>query len=90
MFKKSKYFIYCIFFIKKVKTYFHEEVNNGKIFKVNISRNYKQFFLLFFQKITAQIITIIIIMFSIWNLTKHNPLENYFLSWKSSEKKCFT
>ena len=25
-------------------------------------------------------------MFSIWNLTKHNPLENYFLSWKSSEK----
>tara|TARA_B100002019_G_scaffold75974_1_gene65586 strand:- start:636 stop:2498 length:1863 start_codon:yes stop_codon:yes gene_type:complete len=86
MFKKSKYFIYCIFFIKKVKTYFHEEVNNGKIFKVNISKNYKQFFLLFFQKITAQIITIIIIMFSIWNLTKHNPLENYFLSWKSSEK----
>ena len=31
-------------------------------------------------------ITIILIIFSIWNLTKHNPLEDYFLSWKSSEK----
>ena len=28
----------------------------------------------------------ILVIFSIWNLTKHNPLEDYFLSWKSSIK----
>ena len=28
----------------------------------------------------------IFIIFFIWNLTKHNPLENYFLSWQSSGK----
>ena len=82
-FKKSNFFIYCINFIRKVKIYFIEEGNDYKMFKEKI---YKKLFLLFFQKITAQIITMILIIFSIWNLTKHNPLDNYFLSWKSSEK----
>ncbi len=86
VFRKSKYFSYCINFIKKVKLYILEDVNDDKIFKLNIYKNIKQFFLLFFQKITAQIVTMILIIFSIWHLTKHNPLEDYFLSWKSSEK----
>ena len=83
VFKKSKYFSYCINFIKKIKIYIHEEANDYKMFK---EKTYRKLFLLFFQKITAQMITIILIIFSIWNLTKHNPLEDYFLSWKSSEK----
>ena len=86
LFKKSKLFNHCINFIKKIKIYFREEANDDKILKVKIYKNLKQFFLLFFQKITAQIIIMILIISSIWNLTKHNPLEDYFLSWKSSEK----
>lgn len=83
VFKKSKYFSYCINFIKKIKIYIHEEANDYKMFR---EKTYRKLFLLFFQKITAQIITMILIIFSIWNLTKHNPLEDYFISWKSSEK----
>ena len=86
LFKKSKIFSHYINYIKIFKIHFNEEANSDKVFKLKIYKNCKQFLLLFFQKITAQIITMILIIFSIWNLTKHNPLEDYFLSWKSSVK----
>ena len=85
-FKKSTSFSYCINFIKKVKIYIREETDDDKIFKLKIYKSFKQLFLLFFQKKNLQIIIMILIIFSIWDLTKHNPLKNYFLSWNRSEK----
>ena len=85
-FKKSKFFSYCINFIKKIKIYIREETNDDKIFKLKIYKSFKELFLLFFQKKNLQIIIMTLIIFSIWDLTKHNPLKNYFLSWNRSEK----
>ena len=84
IFKKSKYFSYCIDFIKKGKIYIHEQASDdykSNHFIKSISKKIKKLFIVFFQRKTLSTITMIFIIFFIWNLTKHNPLEDYALSY---------
>ena len=88
-FKKSKYFSYCIHLIKKIASDINEEANDdyaSNHFIKRIRKKIGKIFTVFFQGKTFSTITMIFIIFFIWNLTKHNPLEDYFLSWQSSGK----
>ena len=85
--KKSNFFNSLIIYIENIKTFIQmKSRDDNKKIKVSNYKFSKISFLKFFQQKTFSIITLIIIVFAIWNFTKHNPLENYFLSWKRSEK----